>query len=69
MKKMKTHIICDGCGETFVPGNRPDGMPNGVGFQVEGGKVINVCHDCIVKIGGMDEPERTDYINSLKKSK
>lgn len=43
-------IKCDNCKKTFTAGNRPDGMPNGVGF-VKDGKVINWCYDCICKLG------------------
>ena len=48
--KMKT-IKCDECGKEFEVGSRPDGLPNGVGFQLEDGTIWNVCAECIVKIG------------------
>lgn len=43
-------IICDECGKKIKPGNT-DGMPNGVGFQLENGKIINICQACIIKAG------------------
>lgn len=49
MKLMK--IICSECGREFSPGNRPDGMPNGVAFVLEDGTVYNACADCIMKHG------------------
>lgn len=44
-------ITCDECGKEFKPGNRPDGLPNGVGFQLENGQIINICCDCVIKQG------------------
>lgn len=41
-------IKCAGCGKIIVPGNGPNGLPNGLGFQLKDGRVINVCADCIV---------------------
>ena len=42
---------CDKCGKEFDAGNRPDGRPNGVGFQMEDGSVINYCADCLTQLG------------------
>ena len=42
---------CDKCGREFEPGNRPDGIPNGVGFVIKDGRVITVCAECIIKNG------------------
>lgn len=39
---------CDKCGKNFKRGNRPDGIPNGIGFQLQDGRVINVCADCVM---------------------
>lgn len=44
-------IKCDNCGNEFEIGNRPDGIPNGIGFQFEDGTVFNICTDCIIKTG------------------
>ena len=44
-------IKCSYCKKTFKPGNKPDGSPNGVAFVDKNGKVINMCHDCICKVG------------------
>lgn len=43
-------IKCDSCGKVFFPGEK-DGLPNGVGFQLEDGTTYNVCRECIEKIG------------------
>ena len=42
---------CQSCGREFEAGNRPDGLPNGVGFQLEDGSVISCCTECIIKKG------------------
>lgn len=42
---------CEICGKEFEPGNRPDGLPNGVGFELVDGTIYNVCADCIIKHG------------------
>ena len=47
---MEVHT-CDKCGAKFVPGNRPDGLPNGVAFVLKNGKVVTYCADCIMKFG------------------
>lgn len=41
------NIKCDKCGKKFKPGMRTDGLPTGVGFQLENGKILNVCSECI----------------------
>ena len=40
-------IKCDMCEKYFPIGKRADGTPNGVGFHLEDGSVINVCSSCI----------------------
>ena len=45
---MKELIKCD---KTFTPGNRPDGIPNGVGFQLQDGTIVHYCADCIIEEG------------------
>jgi hypothetical protein len=54
MEKIKT-ITCDKCSSIFITGNRPDGTPNGVGFQLQNGRLINLCAECISKIGRLKE--------------
>lgn len=43
-------IFCDECGKEIKPGNT-NGMPNGIGFERTGGKIINICQDCLIEIG------------------
>ena len=40
-------IRCSLCGKKITPGNRKDGCPNGVGFQLEDGTLINACAECL----------------------
>lgn len=44
-------MICIKCGREFQEGNRPDGLPNGVGFQMEDGSIISCCTECIITKG------------------
>lgn len=44
--KSRIKITCILCGKTFEPGNK-NGIPNGVGFQMQSGNTYNVCADCI----------------------
>ncbi len=48
-------IKCDKCNNTFVAGNRADGTPNGVGFQLQDGRILNICADCIDELGRLRE--------------
>lgn len=44
-------IVCDRCGKEFHPGHDKFGIPNGSGFELEDGRVIKMCCDCIVAFG------------------
>lgn len=44
-------MICDKCGKEFESGNRPDGLPNGMGFVLEDGTLVTYCTDCMIEIG------------------
>lgn len=61
-------IKCDCCGNKFIAGNT-NGLPNGVGFEMEDGTLINVCRLCLMnqtkldaflKEKGYGEDESTD---------
>ena len=54
-------IKCDECGKFFEVGNRPDGIPNGIGFEMEDGTVYNVCSQCIMSM----TPERAEEIAKM----
>lgn len=44
-------IKCEMCGKEIIPGNDENGLPNGVGFEFEDGTMLNVCSECICKVG------------------
>lgn len=46
---MKNNMKCNECGKRIRIGNRPDGLPNGVGFELADGRIINVCADCLIE--------------------
>lgn len=53
---------CSQCGKTYQYGFRPDCLPAGVGFVLEDGTRVDVCTDCIMRIGAKD-----DYDNLINK--
>ena len=54
---------CDKCGKTFEEGNYPDGTPNGMGFVMQNGNVLTLCHDCIASIS---EKEGRQWLEEWK---
>ncbi len=61
-------LKCDMCEATFVPGNRSDGTPNGVGFELEDGSRLTVCSSCIERTS--DNPKYfDDFIEAWKRGK
>lgn len=42
--------ICALCGKEFTDGNRPDGIPNGIGLVGKNGKQVDVCAECVETI-------------------
>ena len=62
-KKMYTPP-CDACGQKKVICPFSD-IPAMVGFQMEDGKVINLCSDCLKKLGSMDDKEKDEFFERL----
>ena len=58
-------IKCDKCGKYFEFGNKPCGIPNGIGFQLEDGTVYNMCAECIMSL----TPEKAEEIAKLIEQK
>lgn len=58
-------MTCSKCKKEFMAGNRPDGLPNGVGFEMEDGIVITLCCDCITELGGLDRKDQEKFIGNL----
>ena len=52
---MTMKIKCEVCGKEFDPGNRVDGMPNGITFVATDGKPLTMCADCIIEMGRLLE--------------
>lgn len=52
---------CNKCGKTFQYGTRADNLPNGCGFVLSDGKRVDICTDCILKVGQSEA-----YLNNLK---
>lgn len=46
--KAIVRLMCSSCGKKFVPGHKGNGIPNGVGFVLNNGNVINMCADCLM---------------------
>ena len=42
---------CDKCGKVFVVCNHQNGLPNGVGYEMEDESIYNVCADCLMEVG------------------
>ena len=59
-------IRCTKCGKSFTLGN-VGGLPNGVGFQLEDGTLINICRECLIKVGEMDDKDRDNFFEELCK--
>ena len=58
-------MICDNCKKRFKAGNAPDGTPNGVGFQMQNGKIITVCRSCIMLVGMMSDSKKDEFFKKL----
>ena len=61
-------IRCNECDKPFTIGNRPDGLPNGCGFELQDGRIINVCTECIIALGRHDPKGREKLLNGIKRS-
>ena len=48
---------CDKCGKSFKPGNQPNGIPNGIAFQMDDGAMVTVCAECVASFA-TDEGKR-----------
>ena len=56
---------CNKCAMEFLFGNRPDGLPNGVGFQLEDGRMINICAECLTALGGMTLADKQKFFAEM----
>lgn len=64
-------IKCDKCGAVFISGQRADGLPNGVAFKLQDGTMVNMCANCMIKLGKLreagDETAVESFIAELRK--
>ena len=64
-------IKCDKCGAVFISGQRADGLPNGIGFALQDGTVVNMCANCMIQLGKLreagDETAAESFIAELTK--
>lgn len=64
---MKTRWMppCSKCGKRIKFGNT-NGLPNGVGFVLDDGRTVNLCQDCICKLGEMSDDEKKRFFDDLE---
>ena len=55
---------CKKCGKRY-PIIMGDDIPAMVGFQMEDGKVYNICKRCLMELGSMDDDEREQFFDEL----
>lgn len=57
---------CDKCGNIISNKiKRADGLPNGVGFELEDGRLINLCSGCIMCLGMLNDEGKQKFFNEL----
>lgn len=56
---------CRKCGKEFNAGNREDGLPNGIGMLLRDGRMIDICTECVMKIGQMTDAERDAFFREI----
>lgn len=61
-------IKCRKCGKTITVGNT-NGLPNGVGFQLEDGTILNVCQSCLMEVGAMSDEDREKWFADFVEDK
>lgn len=56
---------CDKCKKEIKDGIRKDLHPNAIGFELENGKEITLCYDCLCKLGKATEKEKDIFFAEL----
>lgn len=62
--KANMNLMCSKCGKRFKIGNT-NGMPNGCGFMMDDGTLINVCQQCLIELGGMSKEEKDAFFADI----
>lgn len=57
-------MICIRCKKEVFPGDRPDGLPYGLGVIIND-RVIAICMDCILETRTMDEKSRKWFLKQI----
>ena len=58
-------MICDKCKKKIKQGIRKDGLPNAIGFELEDGKEIILCKECLDDLGSRNEKEKQKFLDEL----
>ena len=63
---MKTMVTpkCKNCKKQFIV-SRFEEHPVMLGFKLASGKTINLCYDCLCKLGQLPEDEKEEFIRRL----
>lgn len=56
---------CDNCKKEFEAGNRADGLPNGIGFELQDGTLITLCAECLMELGKLDDKGKEEFFNKI----
>ena len=62
--KMSMTPPCTKCGKRWKLGNT-NGMPNMVGFGLDDGRVINICQECMIELGKLDEQGKDKFFEDM----
>lgn len=57
---------CTHCGKRYPVGNT-HGIPNMVGFELENGRTINICQECLMKLGTMTKAQKDEFMLRITK--
>lgn len=63
--KLKTTPPCDKCGKRVIL-RRKAQHPAMVGFEMEDGKMLHLCHECLCRLGRMNSDELEQFFADLK---
>lgn len=58
-------MVCIRCKKEVEPGNRPDGLPNGIGLIINDRTVV-LCTDCVIETGAMNEKSKEWFFKQMK---
>ena len=63
---MEHGLMCDVCGADIEALEEREDMPKGLGLMLRGGRMVNVCRDCVMKIGGEQEFGEGDTLKRIE---